>query len=85
MDSSDLGGQEIATRICFSFLLISLTLYDDGSSGHRSEDVAGRVFLKSLRPLPGTGEFDGQKAANDKSARAPRRVPGEEGGGREDG
>jgi hypothetical protein len=40
---------------------------------------------ESLTPLSGTGEFDGQKAASHKSARAPRIVPRDLGGGREDG
>ena len=35
--------------------------------------------------MSGTGEFDGQKAASHKSARAPRIVPRDLGGGREDG
>lgn len=40
---------------------------------------------ESLTPGSGTSDFDGQKAASHKSARAPRRVPRGGGGGREDG
>ena len=40
---------------------------------------------ESLSPGTGTSDFDGQKAASNKSARAPRRVPRGGGGGREDG
>lgn len=40
---------------------------------------------ESLTPGTGTSDLYGQKAASDKSARAPRRVPRGWGGGREDG